>query len=717
MILFSWEGCMKRLVTVFCLNLCLIGDVVGQSWNVIGDYRPEALRDVAFANASVGIAVGNQGLVFRTVNGGTSWSFHDLGTTETLRSAYFADANRGFILGSSIYYTTNAGSSWVKTARPGEPMEGMYFIDNQRGTIVGANGSIYRTTDGGSDWTTQVSNVTNTLRSVWFTSEDDGIIVGEAGIILRTTNGGSSWTRHLSGTLQDLNSISFLNNTIGFISGGNGTILRTTDGGLNWLPAVVEFSVVSLLKVKMLDASNGFAFGNSGIINSPVDFFRTSDGGLTWTRGSYGATRAVQFFGMSVVDPKRIVIVGNLGTVLLTTDGGSTWSNQELMPRPDLFGVTGPYSGVLTGSLSVAGSEGFSLESSGGVVWGMSRLTSATYRAVHGAGASLSAHTSIMVGDQGTVLVSHVDQSTGSRSATQLNEDLTFNGVYMVDRDTAYIAADSGYIYKSTNRGSTWTRSASGSLVRLNAIAFADPMNGFVVGEAGRMRRTTNSGRTWIGGFGVLTTARLNAIGFASPAIGVIVGERGTIMHTSNGGNDWSLKTSPVGAELRSVSFVNSTRGLAVGDSGKIIGTNDGGLTWQVQPSPVSSTLRGMTFLNETTAVAVGDQRTIVRTTMGVTSVSEQLSGDLPSGYALEQNYPNPFNPKTGVRFQVSGVSDVKITVFDLLGRAVAVLINERKQAGSYEVTFDGSGLASGVYICRMTAGNFSQSRKMIMMK
>ena len=60
-------------------------------------------------------------------------------------------------------------------------------------------------------------------------------------------------------------------------------------------------------------------------------------------------------------------------------------------------------------------------------------------------------------------------------------------------------------------------------------------------------------------------------------------------------------------------------------------------------------------------------------------------------------NFPNPFNPRTGVRFQVSGVSDVKLTVYDLLGREVSVLVNERKPPGSHEVRFDGSGLASGI--------------------
>ena len=124
-----------------------------------------------------------------------------------------------------------------------------------------------------------------------------------------------------------------------------------------------------------------------------------------------------------------------------------------------------------------------------------------------------------------------------------------------------------------------------------------------------------------------------------------------------------------------------------------------------------------------------------------VTEVRETPTA--PIGFALEQNYPNPFNPITGIRYsvstggragsqnadrasspasggrdgRVSGVSDVKITVHDVLGREVAVLVNERKAPGSYEAVFDGSGLASGVYVCRMTAGSFVQTRRMILLR
>ena len=96
-----------------------------------------------------------------------------------------------------------------------------------------------------------------------------------------------------------------------------------------------------------------------------------------------------------------------------------------------------------------------------------------------------------------------------------------------------------------------------------------------------------------------------------------------------------------------------------------------------------------------------------------------------PLGFALLQNYPNPFNPTTVIRYQLpapggvegSGVGGVRLVVYDILGRELAVLVNEKKAPGSYEVRFDGSGLASGVYVYRLTAGNYAESRRMVLVK
>lgn len=93
----------------------------------------------------------------------------------------------------------------------------------------------------------------------------------------------------------------------------------------------------------------------------------------------------------------------------------------------------------------------------------------------------------------------------------------------------------------------------------------------------------------------------------------------------------------------------------------------------------------------------------------------ERLSA--PKTYSLSQNYPNPFNPTTNFEFQIAGFRLVTLKVYDVLGREVATLVNEKKPAGTYTITFDASGLASGVYLYRLQAGNFSATNKFLLLK
>jgi endo-1,4-beta-xylanase len=89
----------------------------------------------------------------------------------------------------------------------------------------------------------------------------------------------------------------------------------------------------------------------------------------------------------------------------------------------------------------------------------------------------------------------------------------------------------------------------------------------------------------------------------------------------------------------------------------------------------------------------------------------------VPAKLDLLQNYPNPFNPTTGIRYQVPAISEVKLVVYDMLGRELATVVKETKMPGTYEAGFDATGLPSGVYVYRLTAGQTSISRKMVFMK
>jgi len=94
-----------------------------------------------------------------------------------------------------------------------------------------------------------------------------------------------------------------------------------------------------------------------------------------------------------------------------------------------------------------------------------------------------------------------------------------------------------------------------------------------------------------------------------------------------------------------------------------------------------------------------------------------QGQSPVPAEFELSQNYPNPFNPSTVFAYQLPSAGRVTLTVFDMLGRVVAVLVDDVKDAGSHSITFDASGRPSGVYFARLTAGGRSQMKKLVLMK
>jgi hypothetical protein len=96
---------------------------------------------------------------------------------------------------------------------------------------------------------------------------------------------------------------------------------------------------------------------------------------------------------------------------------------------------------------------------------------------------------------------------------------------------------------------------------------------------------------------------------------------------------------------------------------------------------------------------------------------TENNSSTVPASYSLEQNYPNPFNPTTSIKFNIAKLSLVKIVVYDVLGRKVQTLVNESLEPGSYEKSFDGSSLNSGIFFYKITAGDYSDVRKMLLIK
>ncbi len=235
-------------------------------------------------------------------------------------------------------------------------------------------------------------------------------------------------------------------------------------------------------------------------------------------------------------------------------------------------------------------------------------------------------------------------------------------------------------------------------------------MNGTIV-------TTTNGGLIWenvVSG----TYSDLSSVFFTDQYIGYTVGYSGTILKTTDGGNNWEIQTSGTINLLSSVHFIDSNNGWISGQNGIILNTTDGGTNWEEQTRITRMPLYSIFFTGVNTGWAVGAFGTILKfEDGGVTFLDEEDQFTSPNAFSLYQNYPNPFNPATTIKYQIPEINFITLKVFDVLGKEITTLVSEEKPAGSYKIHFNAEGLTSGVYFYQLRAGNFIETKKMLILK
>jgi hypothetical protein len=186
------------------------------------------------------------------------------------------------------------------------------------------------------------------------------------------------------------------------------------------------------------------------------------------------------------------------------------------------------------------------------------------------------------------------------------------------------------------------------------------------------------------------------------------------IIRSSNNGMNWN--TVPINQGTSTLEVYGNYLFAGTYYDGVYM-SSDNGESWRIKNEGfIGHNVRafmiadGYLFAGE---IDYGIQRRLLTDITSVNTISTKI----PSSYSLEQNYPNPFNNTSNLKFEIANLEDIKIVVYDIMGREVQTLVNEELQPGSYEVTFDGSGLNSGVYFYQMTAGNYKETKKMLLLK
>jgi photosystem II stability/assembly factor-like uncharacterized protein len=277
------------------------------------------LTGVFFSDVNTGTAVGYDGVILRTTDGGSSWAAQASGLTTPLNSVFCTNINTGWAVGAGgkILHTANGGSTWgTQTSGVTNDLYAIFFTTSNIGWAVGQGGSILKTVNAGTTWTAQTSGTTNFLNSMFFTNSSTGWAVGDGGTILHTIDGGTTWAAQTSGVETSLFGVSFANSNTGWAVGDGGTILHTIDGGTTW--AAQTSGVTEILNgVSFTDVNNGTAVGTNGTI------LKTVNGGTNWLLQESGTTYFLNsiFFSNSNIG----WAVGDGGTILKTSVGGPAW--------------------------------------------------------------------------------------------------------------------------------------------------------------------------------------------------------------------------------------------------------------------------------------------------------------------------------------------------------------------------------------------------------
>jgi len=257
-------------------------------------------------------------------------------TRENVHGVIAADDKNIWITGNygSIFKSSDGGVEWTQQAsgiEKGILVDGV-FLDNKVGWVIGLFGTVLYTDNGGESWIKQETHTTRHLFGVFFTDKKHGWAVGEWGTVLYTDDGGNTWKKQREEIDRTFNNITFADNKTGWIVGERGVIFHTVDGGKTWekqLPKVFERETFeeelenpppSLFGVVFKDEKRGWACGIDGTI------IYTADGGNTWEQLPSGTD--LTLYTLFLKGDKGWV-VGDRGAYLMSSDGGMTWQVQD----------------------------------------------------------------------------------------------------------------------------------------------------------------------------------------------------------------------------------------------------------------------------------------------------------------------------------------------------------------------------------------------------
>jgi photosystem II stability/assembly factor-like uncharacterized protein len=661
----------------------------GAQVNCITFNQDSSGRQIIYAGTAKGI--------YYSIDNGNSWN------NLNLYNNILNIAASGFKLlatynddpqGLGAFMSTNYGKDWKGVSFHTVVDAGYYspaIIDNYY--FLASAGSIYRSIDNGNNWSNVFEGFTLGIVQT-LVEKDSSLYTATSSGLYLSKNYGTNWDLITTNSINaTISSIVFTENKM-FVGTNGGGIFLSTNNGTSWVPVNIGLTnkYISFLTI---NSSTLFAGTYSGI-------FRSIDSGSNWSPAN-GVFFTMASNGASL-------LAGNAEGIFISNNNGLNWLKSN-------SGLSFPYvnslafidNNIFVGTFN----QGLFLSSNKGAEWNYLGLIKDN---VCG---SAVIDKNLFIGTSGKGILLSTDLgSTWVYSNNGLTNVANLH-VFIFDGTNFYAGSNSG-VFLSKNKGSNWYSINNGlrdllvsSLAVNGAILFAGT-SGY-----GSVYRTNNQGVSWSSiiipnsGSGVSSLAIVGNNLFAG------IGSGGMFMSTDNGATWDSVNTGLSNIYITSLLAINGNLFASIWENGIILST-DSGANWKQVAGGIPS-LGYISALGtngiDLFAGAYSNGVWFRPLSEMITSVINSPQKVIPERFSLEQNYPNPFNPLTNIKYSIPKASLVNMKVYDILGNEITTLVNEEKSAGTYELKWNAANLPSSVYFCRIQAGSFVETKKMILLK
>ena len=642
---------------------------------------------------------------------------------------------RSFSQDKGIYKSTNGGVNWTRV---------LFVSDSTSGVDVKVSPD---------EFNTVYAAMWERVRTPPSISKTGGITSG----LYRSSNGGANWV--LLGTSSGIpapvnttgrisiavsrSNPNFVYSVFKTTTGNNiSGIYKSTNKGLNWssmpLSGIQSSGFDWYFGLIEVDPVNP----NTVYIGS-IDIFRTTNGtGWSNLTNSYSGTFDEQHPDQHAlwINPSspNSIIVGNDGGIFKTATGNAPWTKSYDLPITQFYASNIDY---LQPERKIGGSQdnGSKITFTGGLD---------DWEVIYG-GDGFTAHIDytnsniIYCISQNGGLGRSTNNGNSFQSITNgLSGRFNWSTPYILDiQNPAILYVGSHMLFRSTNRGSSWTaisgdltRGQNGRLGTITCITSAvlpDDQRVIYTGtDDAKISVTTNSGVNWTDVTGSLPQRYITDVNCdrRNPGVAYVtlsgfnIDERNThIFRTTNYGVNWinisgNLLNVPANSVI--VDYVRDSV-LYLGCDAGVYYTTNFGTSWNILGTGLPNAPVFDINYHPTAQILVAGThgRSIYQIDLSSIPIGITGSSEIAEQYSLKQNYPNPFNPSTKIEFSLPNADYVRLKIYDITGKEILTLLDKNMNKGSYTYEFSASGLSSGVYFYVLKTEKFSSVKKMMLVK